>query len=108
MHTFSFVNKTQLNSKQKNLCTLRLNKSEPPSSQNSRNKLIVTKHPTQQHHSLKNLQSFFVDEQATTTSSSSHPSSGDGENVNDLLSDSMIEKLRLQVRLQREKVEDER
>lgn len=86
----------------------RLNKSENPSSTNSRNKLIVTKHPTQQHH-LKNLQSLFVDEQATT-SSSSHPSSqsGDGENVNDLLSDSMIEKLRLQVRLQREKVEDER
>lgn len=87
---------------------IRLNKSETPP-RHSRNKLIVTKHPTHQHH-VKNLQSFLVDEQATTTSSSSQPSSstGDCENVNDLLSDSMIEKLRLQVRLQREKVEDER
>lgn len=80
----------------------------------SRNKLIVTKHQSQQkqlqQHQINNPPTqFTVDDVQTISYHQQHHQSGDGsEDASDCLSDSTIEKMRLQVRMQREKVEDER
>lgn len=81
---------------------IKLNKSEPPPSRNSRNKLIVTKHQTNHQHQTNNSNAYLGDE----LSSSSGQQSTDGESANEFLTDSTIEKMRLQVRMQREKVEE--
>lgn len=81
---------------------IKLNKSEPTLSRNSRNKLIVTKLQTNHQHQAKNSNAYLGDE----LSSSSGQQSTDGESANEFLTDSTIEKMRLQVRIQREKVEE--
>ncbi|KAL7027972.1 hypothetical protein ACKWTF_005666 [Chironomus riparius] len=83
---------------------LQLQISENPPSRNSRNKLIVSKHQTNHQHQAKNSNAYLGDE---LSSSSGHQST-DGENANDFLTDTTIEKMRLQVRIQREKVEESR
>jgi hypothetical protein len=77
-----------------------------------RNKLIVTKHQSQQkqlqQHQTSNPQSLLVVDDLHAISYQHHSSDGSDDANNDCLSDSTIEKMRLQVRMQREKVEDER
>lgn len=81
----------------------------------SRNKLIVTKHQSQpnlqQQHQINNQPTLLVVGNVETIASTHQQQQkhlqGDGSE-NDCLSDSTIEKMRLQVRMQREKVEDER
>jgi hypothetical protein len=81
-----------------------------------RNKLIVTKHQSQQtlqqHHQTNNPLVLLAAEDTLYGQSQlkHHQSMGDASEseANDCLSDSTIEKMRLQVRMQREKVEDER
>lgn len=81
-----------------------------------RNKLIVTKHQSQPNHprqhqtnnpALLNAASDDMEAILYGQVQPKHHQSGDGSE-NDCLSDSTIEKMRLQVRMQREKVEDER
>lgn len=81
----------------------------------SRNKLIVTKHqsqPKQQQHQINNPQTLLVADDVNlynVPQQKLHQSVDGGEGApSDCLSDSTIEKMRLQVRMQREKVEDER
>lgn len=79
----------------------------------SRNKLIVTKHQSQQkqlqQHQINNPQALLVVDDVQTITYQHHQSGDGSEDANgDCLSDSTIEKMRLQVRMQREKVEDER
>lgn len=77
----------------------------------SRNKLIVTKHQSQQKQpqqqsQTNNPQSLLVVEDVQAIPYQRQQSSDGSEN--DCLSDSTIEQMRQQVRMQREKVEDER
>lgn len=81
--------------------------------------MIVTNHQSQSHQSqTKNPYVVVVDgnsvnsyqtQLSVDSIASDHCDNAvDSENIVDFLSDSTIEKMRLQVRMQREKVEDER
>lgn len=74
----------------------------------SRNKLLVTKHQSQpkqqQQHQINNPQTLHAADESHQLMK--HHQSGDGSE-GDCLSDSTIEKMRQQVRMQREKVEED-
>jgi hypothetical protein len=74
--------------------------------------LIVTKHqsqqkPPQQQSQSSHSQSLLVVDDVKSIAYQRHQS-GDGSDGSECLSDSTIEQMRQQVRMQREKVEDER
>src|SRR5690349_12805945 len=77
-----------------------------------RNKLIVTKHQSQserQPYQINNLQQLPVAVNLHSFSKKLDKTDDEGELApNDCLSDSTIEKMRLQIQIQREKVEEER